>query len=1061
MAEAMMEQTFGLGTQPMLFIGLGGSGGEIVARIKDLLYQTYRDPNHPARQLCQFLVLDADKFENLPKSARTVLDEQSEYIFLGGVNTGEYVAEALRNPSHEAATDLRAWLVEDLNDPLMRQIPRELVLDGARRLRPLGRLLLYIKRTEVEQKVLEKLRTAGALQPLQDRDLQVRPGRRAWAFLVASTCGGTGSGLFFDMVHLVARTFYNQQALAPEIAAVLLLPGIFLDKYRSSGLLPYYAANAWAFWQELKYLLRDGDSLNQWVADANSARWAGLPGQGIPTGQEPLHWVYLFDHELPGLGFFDSQDLSSFYAQVAKAFFYHLYAFSVHSNQALESWLANVRDRRREVDLENVPMKGCTVGFSEVSFPAREARSFLAYRFAAAVLRDHLLAEHTSDGIGKALKELFQRVEQDVLGELEQSFNELRERYWQQYQPDRGAVLDENGRLNRDRLTPDLLESWVAQVKEGAEQARRNLGVHMAQQVENYIRRFEDILRREIDSASGFKGLRLTEGVFKGLDDELEALVGKWREEEQRHQTEAKKLLAEVEAVGENSLRYQLLKPGLLTTRSALTDKLEIFIEKLRALYDALVSEATAHHLRNLLLFLAGEEGDRVAAVPEYDRETGRTVALSERTSSLDQREEELREILHRYQELLSRFSDERLEKEVLWKYEGRPVTSQYLPADLVRGGTKAFAALDQLQGLLQRKLAAGREALLQELLQQVPPSDIRQGNLEEMYRRLLRWSQEKFAGEVENLADIAALLEKDPQKDPIVAKAINFSIQPLSLKAGTKPEGKETLLAPKKAEKLFEAFGAGHTGEGPRHGIFLLRHRFMIPLASVTGFQQCQIYYLQRNLRHNFPHISRQFHRYGVPGAQSAYAPALRVFGQVRALDWWLKAERTGREALGLEVDPMNLEGFKFLSIQEVARPGTLRREGLWVAYLWKWVEVENRYQLMLASTNQLCSSGNYRGGQMEETLRLLEHYISSPAVVENHQGILEMLARNQHQKLVKIVSQWLEQVLGPNLELLRQQLGSGGDREDLRNLLGWLTQLKAVLEREVGPGMPEGVLV
>ena len=128
--------------EPTLFIGLGGTGGEVVARVKRKfeLYFATASPEEQARAgLLQYLVTDTATYGLLSQTARSVLDRDRDFVYLGGFNGAEYVHQQVGvNP------DLREWW-----DPRY-YVPNKLIDNGASAVRMLGRVCLFRSAAEAQ-----------------------------------------------------------------------------------------------------------------------------------------------------------------------------------------------------------------------------------------------------------------------------------------------------------------------------------------------------------------------------------------------------------------------------------------------------------------------------------------------------------------------------------------------------------------------------------------------------------------------------------------------------------------------------------------------------------------------------------------------------------------------------------------------------------------------------------------------------------------------------------------------------------------------------------------------
>ncbi len=220
--------------RPTAIIGCGGSGNEIVRRVKRNLMQRYGE-DIPG---VHFLVIDCDErsFEKTP--GLPDLDGAEELRIIPG-RIGALV-QRRRRP-------LEQWM--DIEKVDISELEKS---RGAGAKRLVGRAALF----------LEFARVREALQALRSRlanlDERVRVAMelgigsesvssQSMIYIVGSVCGGTGAGIFLD-VALLVRHFIDDSM----ITGVFLLPTAFPD-LRSDPAYPRFEANAFASIMELAF----------------------------------------------------------------------------------------------------------------------------------------------------------------------------------------------------------------------------------------------------------------------------------------------------------------------------------------------------------------------------------------------------------------------------------------------------------------------------------------------------------------------------------------------------------------------------------------------------------------------------------------------------------------------------------------------------------------------------------------------------------------------------------------------------------------------------------------
>ena len=228
---------------PLLFIGIGGSGGRIGQRLEKRLRDEIRGPDgtrpfgsadrgHLSYELpsCfQFLYLDIDENDLGRLRDQVAGHEQA-------------VARTMRTaskllPSHrsyaqvaqflhlKAEEEVREWLPPAEGEPKVAPLS-----NGAGQLPTVGRACLFARIAEAGlgaaqdpvTEAIERLRNCST-------DLAALGGLNSGVcdvFVAFSVAGGTGNGMFYDYIHLVADAFRNT-GIAIQIYPLVVMPSFF------------------------------------------------------------------------------------------------------------------------------------------------------------------------------------------------------------------------------------------------------------------------------------------------------------------------------------------------------------------------------------------------------------------------------------------------------------------------------------------------------------------------------------------------------------------------------------------------------------------------------------------------------------------------------------------------------------------------------------------------------------------------------------------------------------------------------------------------------------------
>ena len=264
---------------PTLYVFLGSSPAQIGWRLKQLQVEAYGD-----LPIFQHLWIDTDT--TVQTELEPWLKNQNvTRTNIGNVNPSLILKNIKNFPSIEA------WW------PDYRHVPNSLG-PGAKQARLLGRLGLFgsftrsihdnlpIRETlaNATQKILEITQAQAVtnmVNPNMDYELDLAQVR---VYIINSMCGGTGSGISFDVAYLL-RQFLSRQTDNFTIIGVQLLPPIFEKAIGMADLRQKskIKANAYSYLQDLDYL-------------TETSRWqVTYPTMDTDINSPPFDMVYVVD----------------------------------------------------------------------------------------------------------------------------------------------------------------------------------------------------------------------------------------------------------------------------------------------------------------------------------------------------------------------------------------------------------------------------------------------------------------------------------------------------------------------------------------------------------------------------------------------------------------------------------------------------------------------------------------------------------------------------------------------------------------------------------------------
>lgn len=207
---------------PALIIGLGGSGIEIVRRFRRRFTEQYEGTPY-----VRFFGIDTAPQEQPTADAPSLADE--EFFWASRFDPAAYVGKHTIDDHREIK---EWWHGYD-------GLPLQFVAAGAGQRRPVGRLAFFVHFDAIRQQLRQAIQgiysseTYFALPDPYKHSLNV--------YVVASTCGGTGTGMFLDLATVVRHIALEvQPGKEVKVRGLLLLPSAFTG----TGQVPHSVAGA-------------------------------------------------------------------------------------------------------------------------------------------------------------------------------------------------------------------------------------------------------------------------------------------------------------------------------------------------------------------------------------------------------------------------------------------------------------------------------------------------------------------------------------------------------------------------------------------------------------------------------------------------------------------------------------------------------------------------------------------------------------------------------------------------------------------------------------------------
>ena len=344
------------GMTPTVIIGLGGTGKEVLLKIRRMIVETYGALDQ--LPIVSFLHIDTE--QNAKATEPQVVLKQD--IALSPVEQiwakVENAKPILNNLSSYGY--LSEWFPPQLKGT-------DSILAGAGQVRALGKFAFTTNYSPIKTAFqYAKQKIVGHEKFMLDR-WQVELDKGINIFVVCSFSGGTGSGMFLDLAYNL-RDWIPASEI-PQTSAYLMLPGAF------SGLGDRVVANAYSALMELNHYSRNDTRFEAQYSTSGSDRISSNSGQDVP-----FNFCYLVGNSNDKVTL---PTISAVLEMVAQNIFLD---FSSGFSQYKKLVRDNIRKHWSSDDPLGFPQNYLTFGLSSIQFPVDRVLNACAARLARRVV---------------------------------------------------------------------------------------------------------------------------------------------------------------------------------------------------------------------------------------------------------------------------------------------------------------------------------------------------------------------------------------------------------------------------------------------------------------------------------------------------------------------------------------------------------------------------------------------------------------------------------------------------------------------------------------------------
>jgi hypothetical protein len=227
-----------------MVVGVGGMGTNTVRAVKRRfrnVWSGHQPPNAPKSAndalpgMIQLLALDTEPLVNRLDQEPLFADE---FCYMGKFDATRLVSNLDQHP------EIGRWW----NYP---SIPLGYIHNGAKQLRPIGRLCFFRNYVTFKQSLETKLANLDKIRDMEAAQNRGFPvvGNYQLIYVVSSLCGGTGSGMFMDVAHRIRAQVRNNA----RVVGIFFLPDVLEAEISSDLQRRRIRANAYAALKELNY----------------------------------------------------------------------------------------------------------------------------------------------------------------------------------------------------------------------------------------------------------------------------------------------------------------------------------------------------------------------------------------------------------------------------------------------------------------------------------------------------------------------------------------------------------------------------------------------------------------------------------------------------------------------------------------------------------------------------------------------------------------------------------------------------------------------------------------
>lgn len=393
-----------------IFIGIGGQGVKTVAKIKNKVYEKRFPKATESKSRLQamedsyrFLFIDTDQrdIDNANKENRESFEDgrvpfinpQKDLINLGRANPAAIYYEAKRVPD----TLLNKRIIEACSPELATKIPDQPLSFGAGAFRIKSRIAFAHSLADFQAKLQSAISSLNDVKTVGGADSII------YYWLVSSSLGGTGSGIFNDVLYHINQLHHQIVGNGdPQLVYTMYMPKFFID---ANSTEEKYSLNAFGVFSELEAFKKMSYEPNQ---NTVMHRLAFNDDYNLVNSQKrycPFYYVIPIDIQTDKGTSLGSPGTM---IQNTAEMLFHLHAGQAGATfrSDIDNYMNDIMEKNHEEFL--VPM-----GYVSLQKPIEQYNRYMRTRFRRDVLRSWLVCNNkkqatvSKEDVAKLVEELF------------------------------------------------------------------------------------------------------------------------------------------------------------------------------------------------------------------------------------------------------------------------------------------------------------------------------------------------------------------------------------------------------------------------------------------------------------------------------------------------------------------------------------------------------------------------------------------------------------------------------------------------------------------------------